>query len=52
MKGFVRRAVKLEVIEHDVRLMKQSNINSMPTSHYPDDLSSQAVSDPSGLYVC
>ncbi len=44
-------AVSLASMERDVRLMKQSNINTVRTSHYPDDTRWYQLCDRLGLYV-
>ncbi len=43
--------VNLESMIRDVRLMKQLNINSVRTSHYPDDPRFYDLCDKFGLYV-
>ena len=43
--------VTLESMIHDVRLMKQFNINAVRTCHYPDDLRWYDLCDEYGLYV-
>lgn len=43
--------VPLDVMEQDVRLMKQNNINAVRTSHYPNDPKWMELCDRYGLYV-
>ena len=45
------RAVSLELMIRDVTLMKQFNINTVRTSHYPDDPRWYDLCDRFGLYV-
>jgi beta-galactosidase/evolved beta-galactosidase subunit alpha len=45
------RSVSLESMVEDVRLMKQHNVNSVRTSHYPDDPRFYDLCDEYGLYV-
>ncbi|NWQ40753.1 beta-galactosidase subunit alpha [Bacillus sp. EB106-08-02-XG196] len=45
------RAVPLEAMEKDVLLMKQHNINSVRTAHYPNDPRFYDLCDVYGLYV-
>ncbi|MDH7568428.1 MAG: glycoside hydrolase family 2 TIM barrel-domain containing protein, partial [Armatimonadota bacterium] len=45
------RAVPLETMAEDVRLMKQHNINAVRTSHYPPDPRFLDLCDEYGLYV-
>ncbi len=45
------RAVPLEWMEEDVKLMKQHNINAVRTSHYPNDPRFYDLCDWYGLYV-
>ncbi len=44
-------AVSLESMVRDIRLMKQLNINTVRTSHYPDDPRWYDLCDRYGLYV-
>jgi beta-galactosidase len=45
------RVVSRELMELDARLMKQSNVNAVRTSHYPDDPYWLDLCDRWGLYV-
>lgn len=45
------RAVTTESMLRDVTLMKQNNINTIRTSHYPNDARMYAMFDHYGLYV-
>jgi beta-galactosidase len=45
------RVISRESMEHDVRLMKQFNINAVRTSHYPNDPYWLDLCDRFGLYV-
>lgn len=45
------RAVSRERMEEDVRLMKQLNVNSVRTAHYPNDPYLYELADRYGLYV-
>ncbi|WP_431801216.1 glycoside hydrolase family 2 TIM barrel-domain containing protein [Halobacillus andaensis] len=45
------RAVPLEWMEEDVKLMKQHNINAVRTAHYPNDPRFYDLCDRYGLYV-
>ncbi|WP_093212431.1 glycoside hydrolase family 2 TIM barrel-domain containing protein [Sediminibacillus albus] len=45
------RAVPLEWMEEDVKLMKQHNINAVRTAHYPNDPRFYDLCDKYGLYV-
>lgn len=45
------KAVSLEAMERDVLLMKQHNINTVRTSHYPNDPRFYDLCDYYGLYV-
>lgn len=40
-----------ETMEHDIRLMKQANVNALRTSHYPNDPIVYELADRYGLYV-
>ena len=44
-------AVPLDAMERDIRLMKQHNINTVRTSHYPNDTRFYELCDRHGLYV-
>jgi len=44
-------AVPYEAMEADVRLMKQHNVNTVRTSHYPNDTRFYDLCDRYGLYV-
>ncbi len=46
------RAVTVDEMLRDVTLMKQNNINTLRTSHYPNDRKLMAMADYYGLYVC
>ena len=45
------KAVPVESIEQDVLMFKQYNLNTIRTSHYPNDPRSYALYDYYGLYV-
>lgn len=45
------KAVSREVMEADIRLMKQFNVNAVRTSHYPNDPYWLDLCDRYGLYV-
>ncbi|WP_077623261.1 beta-galactosidase subunit alpha [Sediminibacillus massiliensis] len=45
------RAVPMEWMEEDVKLMKQHNINAVRTAHYPNDPRFYDLCDRYGLYV-
>jgi beta-galactosidase len=45
------RVVSRELMETDLRLMKQHNVNAVRTSHYPDDPYWLELCDRHGLYV-
>lgn len=45
------KAVPVESIEQDVLMFKQYNLNTIRTSHYPNDPRSYALFDYYGLYV-
>ena len=46
------RAVETESMLRDVILMKQNNINTIRTSHYPNNARMYAMFDHYGLYCC
>ncbi len=46
------RAVTADEMLQDVLLMKQNNVNTLRTSHYPNDRRMMAMTDYYGLYVC
>ena len=46
------RAVTTDEMLRDVLLMKQNNINTIRTSHYPNDAKMYAMYDYYGLYTC
>jgi len=46
------RAVTVDEMLADVLLMKRNNINTLRTSHYPNDARMMAMTDYYGLYVC
>ncbi|RDW22142.1 beta-galactosidase subunit alpha [Oceanobacillus arenosus] len=45
------RAVPIDWMEKDIKLMKQNNINAVRTAHYPDDPRFYDLCDTYGLYV-
>jgi beta-galactosidase len=45
------KAISREVMEADIRLMKQFNVNAVRTSHYPNDTYWLDLCDRYGLYV-
>lgn len=45
------KAVNVESMEQDILLMKQHNINTVRTSHYPNDPKMYALYDYYGLYI-
>lgn len=45
------RTVTIGSMKKDVLLMKQNNINTLRTSHYPNDVAMYALCDYYGLYV-
>ncbi|MBC9822885.1 glycoside hydrolase family 2 TIM barrel-domain containing protein [Terrabacter sp. MAHUQ-38] len=45
------RSLTVESMVHDIRLMKQNNINAVRTSHYPNDPRWYELADRLGLYV-
>lgn len=45
------KAIPLESMIEDIRLMKQNNINAVRTSHYPNDPKWYDLCDEYGLYV-
>ncbi|WP_195984139.1 glycoside hydrolase family 2 TIM barrel-domain containing protein [Clostridium sp. D33t1_170424_F3] len=59
MKGFNRhetspdtgRTVSRELMEQDIILMKQANVNTVRTSHYPNDSYWYELCDEYGMYV-
>lgn len=46
------RTVSTSSMEKDVLMMKQNNINTIRTSHYPNDVKMYSMFDYYGLYVC
>lgn len=46
------RTMTREMIEMDLRLMKQLNVNAIRTSHYPDDPVLYDLADKYGIYIC
>ena len=46
------RAVTVDEMLTDIFLMKQNNINTLRTSHYPNDARMMAMTDYYGIYVC
>ena len=49
--GFTGQYVSRAMMEKDVQLMLQNNINTVRTSHYPDDIYWYELCDKYGLYV-
>ncbi|WP_373471297.1 glycoside hydrolase family 2 TIM barrel-domain containing protein [Carnobacterium alterfunditum] len=45
------RAISLDWMEEDIKLMKKNNINAVRTAHYPDDPRFYSLCDEYGLYV-
>lgn len=45
------KAVSIEQIEHDLKLMKKFNLNAVRTSHYPQTVEFYDYCDKLGLYV-
>ncbi len=45
-------APSMESMEKDVLMFKQNNLNTIRTSHYPNDVAMYAMFDYYGLYVC
>ncbi len=46
------RAVTVDEMLRDMLLFKQNNINTLRTSHYPNDARMMAMADYFGVYVC
>lgn len=46
------RAVTTDEMLTDILLFKQNNINTLRTSHYPNDAKLMAMADYYGIYVC
>ncbi len=46
------RAVTTDELLKDILLFKQNNINTLRTSHYPNDAKLMAMADYYGIYVC
>lgn len=46
------RAVTVDEMLQDILLYKQNNINTLRTSHYPNDARMMAMADYYGIYVC
>lgn len=46
------RTMSKELIEKDFRLMKELNVNSIRTCHYPDDPLFYELADKWGFYIC
>ena len=46
------RAVTVDEMLKDILLFKQNNINTLRTSHYPNDARLMAMADYYGVYVC
>lgn len=49
--GYTGQYVTRETMEKDIQLMLQNNINTVRTSHYPDDIYWYELCDKYGLYV-
>ena len=49
--GRTGQYVSREIMERDIQLMLQNNINTVRTSHYPDDIYWYELCDRYGLYV-
>ena len=45
------KAISRELVETDIRLMKQFNVNAIRTSHYPKDVYFYDLCDRYGMYV-
>lgn len=45
------RAINKEVMEKDIKIMKQFNVNALRTSHYPNNPYMYDLCDKYGLYV-
>jgi len=45
------RTVSRELIEKDIQMLKQANVNTVRTSHYPNDVYFYELCDEYGLYV-
>ncbi|MCX7800713.1 MAG: DUF4981 domain-containing protein, partial [Fimbriimonadales bacterium] len=45
------RTLSLETMERDIRLLKAHNVDSVRTSHYPDDPRWYELCDEAGLYI-
>lgn len=45
------KAVPVESMQQDILMMKQANINTIRTSHYPNDIKMYAMFDYYGLYT-
>ncbi|WP_195983937.1 glycoside hydrolase family 2 TIM barrel-domain containing protein [Clostridium sp. D33t1_170424_F3] len=60
LRGFNRHEVHPEYgrylprdfLEEDIKLMKQSNVNAIRTSHYPNDPNFYDLCDEYGIYIC
>jgi len=50
--AFTGRTMTRAGIEQEIQLMKQLNINSVRTSHYPNDPVFYELADEYGIYVC
>lgn len=46
------RAVTIDEMLQDILMFKQNNINTLRTSHYPNDARMMAMADYYGIYVC
>lgn len=49
--GYTGQCVSREMMEKDIKLMLQNNINTVRTSHYPNDIYWYELCDKYGLYV-
>ena len=49
--GFTGQCVDRKTMEQDVKIMLENNINTVRTSHYPDDIYWYELCDKYGLYV-
>ena len=45
------RAINKEIMEKDIKIMKQFNVNALRTSHYPNNPYIYDLCDKYGLYV-
>lgn len=49
---YLGRAITKEIIEQDLRLMKQHNVNAVRMSHYPNNVWTYEYADELGIYIC